>query len=181
MEWLIFIIFILALVYFLIRQLVMIYNNMVMLKNNCYKAFANIDILLKKQVDLLPMLTAITQKAMEHEKALFNQLTENRNSYLQAMALDEKIKLANQLFPQLKTSLIIAEKYPELISGKNLRLLQTQAKELEECIADRREFFNQSVTLYNTEIHIFPNVLFKLIFNFKDIPLFYPSSKEATL
>lgn len=180
MEWLIFIIFILALVYFLIRQLVMIYNNMVMLKNNCYKAFANIDVLLKKQVDLLPMLTAITQKAKEHEKALFNQLTENRNSYLQAMALDEKIKLANQLFPQLKTSLIIAEKYPELISGKNLRLLQTQAKELEECIADRREFFNQSVTLYNTEIHIFPNVLFKLIFNFKDIPLFYPS-KEATL
>ncbi|WP_337236303.1 LemA family protein [Proteus faecis] len=180
MEWLIFIIFILALVYFLIRQLVMIYNNMVMLKNNCYKAFANIDVLLKKQVDLLPMLTAITQKSMEHEKALFNQLTENRNSYLQAMALDEKIKLANQLFPQLKTSLIIAEKYPELISGKNLRLLQTQAKELEECIADRREFFNQSVTLYNTEIHIFPNVLFKLIFNFKDIPLFYPS-KEATL
>lgn len=70
MEWLIFIIFILTLVYFLIRQLVMIYNNMVMLKNNCYKAFANIDVLLKKQVDLIPMLIVITQKAMGHEKNL---------------------------------------------------------------------------------------------------------------
>ncbi len=178
MEWLIFIIFILTLVYFFIRQLVMIYNNMVMLKNNCYKAFANIDVLLKKQVALIPMLTAITQKAMEHEKVLFKQLAENRNGYLQALALNEKIHLANQLFPQLKTSLIIAEKYPELISGKNLHLLQVQAKELEECIADRREFFNQSVTLYNTEIRIFPNVLFALIFKFKDIPLFYPS-REA--
>ncbi len=54
MEWLIFIIFILALVYFLIRQLVIIYNNMVMLKNNCYKAFANIDVLLKKTSRLDP-------------------------------------------------------------------------------------------------------------------------------
>ncbi|NBM92839.1 LemA family protein [Proteus sp. G2662] len=145
-----------------------------------YKAFANIDVLLKKQVDLIPMLIAITQKAMDHEKTLFKKLAENRDLYLCAEVLDQKVDLANQLLPQIKKSLIIAEKYPELISGKNLRLLQTQAKKLEECIADRREFFNQSVTLYNTEIHIFPNVLFKLIFNFKDIPLFYPS-KEATL
>lgn len=180
MEWLIFIIFILALAYFLIRQLVMIYNNMVMLKNNCYKAFANIDVLLKKQVDLIPMLTTITQKAMEHEKTLFEKLAENRTHYLHTDGLNQKVDLANQLFPQIKTSLMIAEKYPELISGNNLRILQTQAKELEKCIADRREFFNQSVTLYNTEIHIFPNILFTLLFNFKDIPLFYPS-REATL
>lgn len=156
---------------FLIRQLVMIYNNMVMLKNNCYKAFANIDVLLKKQVDLIPMLIVITQKAMGHEKILFERLAENRDHYLHADVLDQKVNLANQLLPQIKKSLIIAENYPELISEKNLYLLQTQAKELEECIADRREFFNQSVTLYNTEIHIFPNVFFKLIFNFKDIPL----------
>lgn len=180
MEWLIFIIFILTLVYFLIRQLVMIYNNMVMLKNNCYKAFANIDVLLKKQVDLIPMLIVITQKAMGHEKILFERLAENRDHYLHADVLDQKVNLANQLLPQIKKSLIIAENYPELISEKNLYLLQTQAKELEECIADRREFFNQSVTLYNTETHIFPNVFFKLIFNFKDIPLFYPS-REVTL
>lgn len=180
MEWLIFIIFILTLVYFLIRQLVMIYNNMVMLKNNCYKAFANIDVLLKKQVDLIPMLIVITQKAIGHEKILFERLAENRDHYLHADVLDQKVNLANQLLPQIKKSLIIAENYPELISEKNLYLLQTQAKELEECIADRREFFNQSVTLYNTEIHIFPNVFFKLIFNFKDIPLFYPS-REVTL
>ncbi|RNT25903.1 LemA family protein [Proteus mirabilis] len=180
MEWLIFIIFILTLVYFLIRQLVMIYNNMVMLKNNCYKAFANIDVLLKKQVDLIPMLIVITQKAMGHEKILFERLAENRDHYLHADVLDQKVNLANQLLPQIKKSLIIAGNYPELISEKNLYLLQTQAKELEECIADRREFFNQSVTLYNTEIHIFPNVFFKLIFNFKDIPLFYPS-RELTL
>ncbi|MDM3559956.1 LemA family protein [Proteus vulgaris] len=180
MEWLIFIIFILTLVYFLIRQLVMIYNNMVMLKNNCYKAFANIDVLLKKQVDLIPMLIVITQKAMGHEKILFERLAENRDHYLHADVLEQKVNLANQLLPQIKKSLIIAENYPELISEKNLYLLQTQAKELEECIADRREFFNQSVTLYNTEIHIFPNVFFKLIFNFKDIPLFYPS-REVTL
>ncbi|MBI6338307.1 LemA family protein [Proteus sp. PR00224] len=178
MEWLIFIIFILTLVYFLIRQLVMIYNNMVMLKNNCYKAFANIDVLLKKQADLILMLIVITQKAMDHEKALFEKLAENRDHYLHADVLDEKVNLANQLLPQIKKSLIIAEKYPELISGKNLHLLQIQAKELEECIADRREFFNQSVTLYNTEIRIFPNIVFMFIFKFKDIPLFYPS-REA--
>ncbi|HGN2346716.1 TPA: LemA family protein [Proteus mirabilis] len=179
MEWLIFIIFILTLIYFLIRQLVMIYNNIVMLKNNCDKAFANIDVLLKKQVDLIPRLTAIAQKAIAHEKVLFENLAKSREHYLHTNQLNQKVSLANQLFPQIKNSLLIAERYPELISEKSLHLLQIQVKELEECIADRREFFNQSVTLYNTEIHIFPNVLFKLIFNFKDIPLFYPS-KETT-
>ena len=173
MEWLIFIIFILTLVYFLIRQLVMIYNNMVMLKNNCYKAFASIDVLLKKQVDLIPMLIVITQKAMGHEKILFERLAENRDHYLHADVLDQKVNLANQLLPKIKKSLIIAENYPELISEKNLYLLQTQAKELEECIADRREFFNQSVTLYNPELVMFPHVFFKRIFEFKDVGLLF--------
>ncbi|MEQ4922507.1 LemA family protein [Proteus hauseri] len=153
---------------------------MVMLKNNCYKAFANIDVLLKKQVDLLPMLTVIAQKAMEHEKSIFESLAKSRDSYINAGSLNTKIDSANSLFPQIKQSILIAERYPELISGKTLITLQNQAKALEDCIADRREFFNQSVTLYNTEIHIFPNLLFTLAFNFKDIPLFYPN-REPTL
>ncbi|QAV23525.1 LemA family protein [Proteus hauseri] len=175
MEWFIFIIFILTLVYFLIRQLVTIYNNMVMLKNNCYKAFANIDVLLKKQVDLLPMLTVIAQKAMEHEKSIFESLAISRNNYINATSLNTKIDSANTLFPQLKQSILIAERYPELMSGKTLMTLQHQAKALEDCIADRREFFNQSATLYNTEIHVFPNLLFAFVFKFQDIPLFYPN------
>ena len=170
-----FIIFIFTLAYFLIRQLVIIYNNMVMLKNNCYKAFANIDVLLKKQVDLLPMLTIIAQKTMAHEKVIFELLTESRNNYINAVSLNTKVDSANSLFPQIKQSILIAERYPELISGKTLAILQSQAKELEDCIADRREFFNQSATLYNTEIHVFPNLLFSIIFKFKDIPLFYPN------
>lgn len=159
--------------YILVRYLVGIYNNLVFLKNNCHKAFANIDVLLKKRFDLLPAMTQIAEQAMSHEKLLLNLLVKSRETYLSTSDIDIKINTVNQSVTYFQKVLIIAEKYPHLISKNVLLELQSQAKLIEDQIADRREFFNQTVTLYNTGIQLFPNIIFAFLFGFKTLPLLY--------
>ncbi|WP_369310023.1 LemA family protein [Providencia rettgeri] len=173
MEIIIFFLIISVIAYIVIRYFINLYNNMVFLKNNCDKAFANIDVLLKKRVDLLPQLAIIATKAMGHEKAVFEELLQQREQFIAALSLKNKINITNQLPKNLTSIFALAEKYPELVSKNTLLGLQKQVKQIENQIADRREFFNQTVTLYNTEIHQFPNLIFASLFRFKDIPLLY--------
>lgn len=173
MEKTIFFLIIMVIGFICLRYLVNTYNNIIFLKNNCYKAFANIDVLLKKQMELLPVLTHIADQAMAHEKLLFNELIQSRQRYLDSIKIESKVDTANDIAPKVKPLIAIAEKYPQLISKPVLLELQKQVKIIEDQIADRREFFNQTVTLYNTDIHVFPNLIFALLFRFKDIPLLY--------
>ncbi len=82
METLIFFIIIVIIGYIIIRYLINIYNNIVFLKNNCLKAFANIDVLLMKQIELIPALTQVADKAIAYEKQLINEIVESRQRYL---------------------------------------------------------------------------------------------------
>lgn len=47
-------------------------------------------------------------------------------------------------------------------------------------IADRREFFNDSVTLYNIGIKEFPNVIFATILGYQDKTLLTITEAEKT-
>nr|WP_306303800.1 LemA family protein [Providencia rettgeri] len=132
MEKLIFFIIIAVISYIFIRYLINIYNNIVFLKNNCHKAFANIDVLLKKQIELVPVLTHVADKAMAHEKQLFSELIASRQRYLSSSAIETKVDIANQLTAKIKPLLAVAENYPTLISKAVLRELQTQVKHIED-------------------------------------------------
>lgn len=180
MEKIIFFLIIGIVGFIFLRYLVNIYNNIIFLRNNCYKAFANIDVLLKKQVELLPVLTQVADQAMAHEKQLFSELIQSRQRYLDSKKIESKVDTANHIAPKIKPLIAIAEKYPQLISKSALLELQKQAKLVEDQIADRREFFNQTVTLYNTDIHVFPNLIFAVLFRFKDIPLLYGQQEPTS-
>ena len=52
----------------------------------------------------------------------------------------------------------VAENYPQLKANENFLKLQNRITELEERIADRREFFNDDVNTYNTRIGQIPDV-----------------------
>ncbi|MGS0629643.1 LemA family protein [Photorhabdus asymbiotica] len=150
-----------------VRYLLGIFNKIVLLKTYRDKAFANIDVLLKKQADLIPQLITIAEQVMAHEKSLFLQLSEARKNYLSTKIIDEKVMIGNTLEHQLSSLLMRAENYPALISQPTFQHLQAQITLLENQIADRREFFNESVTLYNTGIRQFPNIIFAWILRYK--------------
>jgi len=52
----------------------------------------------------------------------------------------------------LKSLFALAESYPDLKANQNFAQLQTRITALENEIADRREFYNDSVTINNTRI-----------------------------
>ncbi len=143
----------------IISFLIRIYNRLVMLKFNIEKSFANIDVLLKQRAEEIPNLVNTVKAFMSHEKEVLNELTRLRTSYLNTQDQNQKVEITNQLAKSLGQIMVVAENYPDLKSDASFLSLQNRISELEDHIADRREFFNESVNMYNIGINEFPNLL----------------------
>lgn len=145
-----------------------LYNRLVMLKFNVEKAYGNIDVILKQRADEIPNLVTVAKQFMSYEKDILTKLTELRTFYYKTKNLEEKTQLANQMSKALSSFFAVSENYPTLLSNSNFIELQRRVSELENKIADRREFFNDSVNLYNIGIHEFPNVILAKILGYND-------------
>ncbi|UQB69893.1 LemA family protein [Epilithonimonas zeae] len=143
----------------LLNVIVSTYNRLVMLKNNVDKSFGNIDVLLKQRADEIPNLIKVVKESMRFEESMLTKLTELRTQFLNANSTEEKVELSNQMQNQLKSVFAVAENYPDIKTSQNFQLLQGRVSQIEDAIADRREFYNESVTMYNIGIAEFPNLL----------------------
>ena len=146
--------------------LISVYNRLVMLRHGVDKAFANIDVLLKQRVDELPELVKVVKASVEYERETLMQLTALRTAFLNRTDSEGKVALANQMEGALKSLFAVAENYPELRANRSFIQLQRRISALEDQIADRREFFNESVTLYNVGINEFPNLILARLLNY---------------
>ena len=140
-----------------IAYFVTIYNSLVRLKNDIDKAWANIDVLLKQRHDELPKLIETCKGYMQYEQRTFDMIVEARNAYQKAATVQEKAEADSMLSGALKNLFALAENYPELKANNNFLALQQRISELEERIADRREFFNDSVNAFNIRIAEIPD------------------------
>ena len=138
--------------------LITIYNSLVRLKNDIEKAWANIDVLLKQRHDELPKLIETCKGYMQYEQKTFQLIVEARNAYTKATSVTEKAQSDNMVTAALKSLFALSENYPELKANNNFMQLQSRISELEEKIADRREFFNDDVNTYNIRIQQLPDV-----------------------
>ena len=135
-----------------------IYNSLVRLRNDIDKAWANIDVLLKQRHDELPKLIETCKGYMQYEQKTFQVITEARTAFMRANTVGEKAQADNLISGALKSLFAVAENYPELKANNNFMQLQNRISELEEKIADRREFFNDDVNTYNIRIQQLPDV-----------------------
>jgi len=135
-----------------------LFNSLILLKNNVRKAWANIDVLLKQRSDLIPNLVETVKGYMKYEKGLFEEITKARTALMQASGAAQTAKASKQMDSALKTLFAVAENYPQLRASENFLHLQKQLSDLENQIANRREFYNDSVNLYNMGIERFPEL-----------------------
>jgi LemA protein len=142
----------------LFAYLITIYNSLVRLKNDIDKAWANIDVLLKQRHDELPKLIETCKGYMQYEQKTFQLITDARSAYMRAGSVGEKAAADNMITGALKSLFAVSENYPDLKANNNFTLLQKRISELEEKIADRREFFNDDVNTYNIRIQQLPDV-----------------------
>ena len=116
---------------------------------------------------------------MTHESETFEKIAELRSSWANAGSVSEKAKLDNQLSDTLKTIMAISEGYPELKANQNFSELSEELRNTENKISFARQFYNDSVTIYNTKLEVFPSNIIAGIFHFKARDLFNTESDEA--
>ncbi len=153
----------------LLVYVVMIYNNLVRLKHNVSQAWSNIDVLMKQRHDELPKLVDTCKQYMQYEKDVLEKVTQARAMVARAREsrdVDALGAAETQLRLGLGNLFAVAENYPELRANEQFQHLQNRISQLEAQIADRREFYNDSVNANNIRIEQFPDTIVARTFNF---------------
>ncbi len=156
----------------------MIYNGLIALKENIRKSWANIDVLLKQRYDELPKLISVCESYAEFEKGILDRLMEAREKYTRADSVGKKAEASGEISSALKGLFALAENYPDLKTNKNFMQLQNRISHLEESLADRREFYNDSVNNYNIRIQQIPDVFVAGFLNYEKEELFQVREEE---
>jgi LemA protein len=172
-----------AVVILVLLWAIMVYNGLVQLKNNVARAWANIDVILKQRHDELPKLVEVCrqykqfeQETLERVIAARAQVASARESRdVQALGIAE-----GELHAGLGRIFAVAEAYPELRSNEQFMQLQARITALENTLADRREFYNESVNLINVRIEQFPDSLIARNSGFRVQALLEFSADEKT-
>lgn len=158
-----------------------IYNNLVQIKHNVSKAWANIDVLLKQRHDELPKLVEVCKQYMKYEQETLEKVMKARAAVASAREQGDVAALGpaeTQLRLGLGNLFAVAEAYPELKANESFQHLQSRISGLENAIADRREFYNESVNINNVRIEQFPDVIVARMFNFMPRPLLEFAEEE---
>lgn len=154
------------------------YNSLVSLQRRCDQSFQNIDVLEKQRNDELTKLIDAVSGFMDHEEDVLTELTRAREMAEQAVTPGEHAE-ADQMVRNAMMSLNArAEDYPELRSSENMMQLQNRISEIENQIADRREFYNEAATRNNTRVQQFPYLLMANQFGFDERELFEATAEE---
>jgi len=159
---------------------VSIFNSLVRLKNDIDKAWANIDVLLKERHDELPKLIDTCKGYMQYEQKTFELVTEARSAYQKATTPSQKAQADNMMTGALKSLFAVAENYPELKADNNFMQLQGRITTLEERIADRREYLNDSVNTYNIRIQQFPDMILAGLMNLQKRDFFKATEEDRS-
>ncbi len=162
----------------MIIYFITIYNSLVRLQNNIDKAWSNIDVLLKQRHDELPKLIETCKGYMQYEQKTLQAVTEARTAFMSANTVPEKAQADNMISGALKSLFAVSENYPELKANNNFMQLQARITELEEKIADRREFFNDDVNTYNIRIRQLPDVFVANMLGLKHRDLFKVAEED---
>ena len=162
----------------IILAIIGLYNGLVTARNKVKNAWAQIDVQLNRRADLIPNLVETVKGYAGHEKTVFEDVTAARAGLMNANGVKEINDANNQLTNTLKTLFAVAENYPELKANENFKELQAQLAQTEDKIAYSRQFYNDSVLMYNNKCQTFPSNIIANSFGFKEAD-FFEAAGEA--
>jgi len=151
--------FVLFVIAGLLAYCTILYNGLVALRNEIDRAWANIDVLLKQRHDELPRLVEVCKGYMQYERETLLRVTQARAMFAAAATVDQKAQASGTLSASLQQLFASAENYPALKANETFLQLQKRISELENEIADRREFYNDAINHFNTRIRQMPDAL----------------------
>ena len=161
-----------VIIFILVIACVAKYNKMIRYRNKVKESLRLIDIHLQLRFDLIPNLVETVKGYSKHEYSIFSELINARKSALKETDEKKKIEYANEMLPNMRRVIAIAEEYPELKSDVLYKDLMEELVAIEDKLAASRRFYDSNVSEYNTLITVFPNSVIANLFNFKECELF---------
>ncbi|KKR00098.1 MAG: LemA-like protein [Microgenomates group bacterium GW2011_GWC1_39_12] len=149
-----------------------LYNSLITMSTQIDEAWSQIDVQLKRRVDLIPNIVASVKGYAKHEKSVFENVTKARSAMMKAETPQAMAKASDGLSSALKSLFAVAENYPQLKANENFVQLQNQLSDTEDKIAYSRQFYNSTVTDFNVKVRVFPNTILAGMLGFKEKPFF---------
>ncbi|MBN1782415.1 LemA family protein [bacterium] len=147
--------------------IIVIYNQLVKLRNQTRNGFYQIDVQLQRRTDLIPNLVETVKGYVKHERETLEAVIQARSALQQAGTPAEKARANDALTSALKSLFAVVEAYPQLQANENFLRLQEEIASTENQIAFARQFYNDMVMKLNTAMEIFPNNVIAGMFHFE--------------
>ena len=157
---------------------VTLYNGLISVRAEVDRAWANIDVLLKQRYDEITRLVEVCKGYMQHERETLLAITEARARYEQAVTVAQKADASGTMTSSVQRLFVAAESYPELKASETFAALQKRITELENQIADRREFYNDAVTHFNVRIQQMPDAMMAQMMRLEPRVMFHAKPAE---
>ena len=137
------------------------YNSLIRRRNEVDNAWSQIDVQLKRRLDLIPNLVETVNGYAAHEKTALEAVIAARNTGMAASSDPHAQASAdNAMTGALRQLFALSEGYPDLKANQGFVSLQEELANTESRIAYARQFYGDAVSTYNTAIQKFPNVVF---------------------
>ena len=170
---------VLIVIVLIIAAIISMYNGLVRARTKVDNAWSQIDVQLQRRFDLIPNFVETVKGYMSHESETLEKITALRTSWANASSISEKAEVDSQLSDTLKTIMAVSENYPDLKANQNFSELSEELRNTENKISFSRQFYNDTVTMYNTKIQVFPSNIIAGMFNFTPRDLFKTESDDA--
>src|SRR5258706_4583929 len=158
--------------------IIMMYTQLVAMRQRVGQAFADVDVQLKQRHDLIPNLVETVKGYAAHERGTLEEVVKARNAAMTAQGAAQQAQAENQLSGALRQLFALSEAYPDLKANQNFQQLQAELSDIENKIASARRFFNNAVQEYNTGIQQFPAALFAASLGFSQKEFFDVGAEE---
>ena len=172
---------VLGVIVVLVLWIIMIYNQLVAMRQRVGQSFADVDVQLKQRHDLVPNLIETVKGYAAHERGTLEEVVKARNAAMTAQGPAQQAAAENMLSGALRQLFALSEAYPDLKANQNFQQLQTELADIENKIAAARRFFNNSVQEYNTGIQQFPAALFAATLGFSQRTFFDVGEERAVV
>ena len=149
-----------------------LYNGLITASTQVSEAWSQIDVQLKRRMDLIPNIVESVKGYAKHEKSIFENVTKARSALMSAKSPDESAKANDMLSGALKNLFAVAENYPQLKANENFAQLQQELSDTEDKVAYSRQFYNSIVKDFNIKVKVFPNAIIASLFGFKEKSFF---------
>ena len=155
-----------------------VYNKLVVLRNRVKDQWAQIDVQLKRRFDLIPNLVETVKGYTKHESETLEAVIKARNTYVSATVPEEQMKADGELTKAISKLFALTESYPDLKANTNFQALQQELTETESKIAAARQFYNDTVMVYNNKVSMVPSNIIASLFKFNKEAFFEANETE---